>query len=70
MRHIEKVLLPILLLLSVIPLYAQQETERDSLVRLIEAKAASLEDTNGVQYRKVIGPARFLHNDTKSLSVL
>ena len=64
MRHIEKVLLPILLLLSVIPLYAQQETERDSLVRLIEAKAASLEDTNGVQYRKVIGPARFLHNDT------
>ena len=44
MRHIEKVLLPILLLLSVIPLYAQQETERDSLVRLIEAKAASLED--------------------------
>ena len=64
MRHIEKVLFPILLLLSVIPLYAQQETERDSLVRLIEAKAASLEDTNGVQYRKVIGPARFLHNDT------
>jgi lipopolysaccharide export system protein LptA len=44
--------------------YAQTKGERDSLVRLLDAKSASLiENMNGV-YRKVIGPARFFHNNT------
>lgn len=36
----------------------------DSLVSLISAKSMALLDSLGATYRKVIGPARFLHNDT------
>ncbi len=43
---------------------AQQKEEADSLVRLIEANSAHLQEINGISYRKVIGPARFLHNNT------
>ena len=60
-----KLFLPILLLhLIATAVNAQQTAQKDSLVRLIEARSASLMDTNGVAYRKIIGPARFLHNDT------
>ncbi len=46
-------------------LYAQEKKEaQDSLVRLVEAASAQLQEINGVSYRKVIGPARFLHNNT------
>ena len=43
--------------------YAQGQ-DRDSLVTLVSAKSAQLIEKDGVNYRKVIGPARFLHNDT------
>ncbi len=44
---------------------AQEKKEaKDSLVRLVDAKSAHLQEINGVSYRKVIGPARFLHNNT------
>lgn len=43
---------------------AQQKENADSLVRLIEAKSGHLQEIDGVSYRKFIGPARFLHNDT------
>ncbi|MBP3663027.1 MAG: hypothetical protein J6J25_07975 [Bacteroidales bacterium] len=46
------------------PLFAQQEQEQDSLVVLISAKSAQMVDIEGASYRKVIGPARFLHNNT------
>ena len=45
------------------PLRAQQE-KKDSLVTLVSAKSAQLIEQNGQSFRKVVGPARFLHNDT------
>lgn len=44
--------------------FAQMKQDRDSLVRLVDAKAAKLEDVNGQPFRVVKGPARFLHNNT------
>ncbi|MBR3388750.1 MAG: hypothetical protein IKG84_11115 [Bacteroidales bacterium] len=44
------------------PSYAQDR--RDSLVTLVSAKSASLIERNGQNFRKVVGPARFLHNNT------
>ena len=38
--------------------------EKDSLVYLLSSKSAQTVVINGINYRKVIGPARFLHNDT------
>lgn len=43
---------------------AQQKETSDSLVRLVYAKSAQLYEQDGFSYRKVVGPARFLHNDT------
>lgn len=40
-----------------------QET-KDSLVILLSSKSAQMVDIEGASYRKVIGPARFLHNGT------
>ena len=37
---------------------------KDSLVTLVSAKSAQLIERNGQNYRKVTGPARFLHNNT------
>lgn len=50
--------------LMLAPLKAQQKEQSDSLVRLISAKSMEQVDRNGQSYRKVIGPARFLHNNT------
>ena len=38
--------------------------DRDSLVRLIEAKSIKLTEIGGAPFRIVKGPARFLHNNT------
>ena len=38
--------------------------DKDSLVVLLSSKSAQMVDVKGASYRKVIGPARFLHNDT------
>jgi len=46
-----------------LPLRAQEE-KKDSLVTLVSAKSAQLIEKNGQSFRKVVGPARFLHNDT------
>ncbi|MBQ6762683.1 MAG: hypothetical protein IJP49_08015 [Bacteroidales bacterium] len=47
------------------PVHAQSKNEkRDSLVTLVSAKSAQLIEKNGQNYRKVVGPARFLHNNT------
>ena len=47
-------------------LYAgnQEQEEKDSLVVLLSSKSAQMVDVEGARYRKVIGPARFLHNNT------
>lgn len=41
-----------------------REGTQDSLVVLLSAKSAQMLDIDGVSYRKVVGPARFLHNGT------
>ena len=48
---------------SLLPVLAQSESQ-DSLVVLISSKSAQMVDVEGASYRKVVGPARFLHNDT------
>ena len=55
-----------LLLCLVLPLAAQNRREEpaDSLVRLMSAQSAELIQDKGRNYRKVVGPARFLHNKT------
>lgn len=53
-----------LALFAGIPVVAQQTESQDSLVVLVSSKSAQVVDVDGASYRKVIGPARFLHNDT------
>ena len=64
MHILKKIFLCMLAAMAGFPLFAQQEQEQDSLVVLISAKSAQMVDIEGASYRKVIGPARFLHNNT------
>ncbi len=66
MRLLKKLIYSIAVLLCTLPLSAQnQKTEdRDSLVQLLSSKSAQMVDVEGARYRKVVGPARFLHNGT------
>lgn len=59
-----KLALVLLAILAVLPLSAQQQEEKDSLIWLMSAKSAKMVDVEGGRYRQVIGPARFLHNGT------
>ena len=61
-----KVLIAACVLMSAVFRLSAQErgSQVDSLVRLLSAKSMELIDKDGVSYRKVTGPARFLHNDT------
>ena len=43
---------------------ASGQEKKDSLVTLVSSKSAQLIEKNGENFRKVVGPARFLHNDT------
>lgn len=53
------------LLLFSFTLVAQEKEPADSLIRLIHAEgSAELLEINGQSCRKVVGPARFLHNNT------
>ena len=45
-------------------LSVQAQEKKDDKVRLISAKSAQLLQIDDVDYRKVVGPAKFLHNDT------
>ena len=60
----KRLLLFICAVLSVISASAQQQEQSDSLVILMSAKSAQMVDVEGASYRKVVGPARFLHNNT------
>lgn len=45
--------------------FSQQKQEpADSLIRLLEANSAQLLQIDTMVYRKVVGPARFFHNNT------
>jgi lipopolysaccharide export system protein LptA len=59
-----KIIFIFLALLAGIPVVAQETESQDSLVILVSSKSAQVVDVDGASYRKVIGPARFLHNDT------
>ena len=52
------------LLFTALSLSAQRTEQKDSLVRLMSAQSGHLKQKNGIDYREIIGPARFLHNDT------
>ena len=62
----KKLIYILLALLVSLPLSAQKQSEEqnDSLIWLMSAKSAKMVDAEGGRYRKVIGPARFLHNGT------
>ena len=64
MNFLRKILPAVLMLLPAISLSAQNGEDRDSLVTLISAKSAQLIQQENINYRKVIGPAKFLHNNT------
>ena len=65
MSFLKNILICILAFAAGLPLAAQQKKEQeDSLVVLLSAKSAQMVDIEGASYRKVVGPARFLHNDT------
>ena len=53
-----------LLFLTAAALSLGAQEQKDDKVRLISAKTAQLLQIDGVDYRKVVGPAKFLHNDT------
>lgn len=53
----------VLAVASLLPALAQTQGQ-DSLVVLVSSKSAQVVDVEGASYRKVVGPARFLHNDT------
>jgi len=58
-------LLVLAIMISPFCLLAQTPDEQvDSLVSLLSAKRLKQMEINGVPYRKVEGPARFLHNNT------
>lgn len=62
----KRLLLTFLAVFAGLPhLSAQNNAERtDSLVRLMSARQMELVERNGSSFRKVTGPARFLHNNT------
>ena len=43
---------------------SDEKEEKDSLVFLLSSKSAQMVEIDGISYRKVVGPARFLHNGT------
>ena len=63
---VKRLLAALLLLSAALRLTAQNNRQQptDSLVRLMSAQSAELIQENNRNFRKVIGPARFLHNKT------
>ena len=59
-----KLLYGILAILICLPAMSQNKEQEDSLVVLMSSQSAQVVDIQGASYRKVIGPARFLHNNT------
>lgn len=64
--NFRKLFISVVTVLSTLTSLSAQEngSQKDSLVRLLSAQSMELIDKDGVDYRKVTGPARFLHNDT------
>ncbi|MGM9762445.1 MAG: OstA-like protein [Candidatus Cryptobacteroides sp.] len=60
----KRLTLILLLLVACLPVFSQTKGQTDSLVILMSSKSAQAVDVEGARYRKVVGPARFLHNNT------
>ena len=58
---LHRLLLLLLLTAAALPVNAQKKKNK---VELISAKSAQLLEIGGKPHRKVVGPAKFLHNDT------
>ncbi|MBQ9893230.1 MAG: hypothetical protein IJM35_08775 [Bacteroidales bacterium] len=64
MRFCPRTILAAALLALPFALSAQRKDRSDSLVTLISAQSAQLIEEGGEHFRKVIGPAKFFHNNT------
>ena len=64
--NFRQLFISVVTVLSTLTSLSAQEngSQKDSLVRLLSAQSMELIEKDGVDYRKVTGPARFLHNDT------
>ena len=64
--NFRKLFISVVTVLSTLTSLSAQEngSQKDSLVRLLSAQSMELIEKDGIDYRKVTGPARFLHNDT------
>ena len=63
MRIILRFIAVTLALLTGLSVHAQKNEQRDSLVTLLNSQSAQMVAIEGNSYRKVVGPARFLHNN-------
>jgi len=63
---VKKALFPVIFLLfgTIINLPAQDTEPADSLVRLLSAQSVRMVQKEGENFREVVGPASFLHNNT------
>ncbi len=64
MRHLRLIAAAAAIQLFLPQVVRAQQQPDDSLVVLISSKSAQVVDIEGAAYRKVIGPARFFHNNT------
>ena len=61
LNSLHRLLLLLLLTVAALPVHAQKKKNK---VELISAQSAQLLEIDGQPHRKVVGPAKFLHNDT------
>ena len=66
MHILKKLTIILISLVLSLPVFGQNsgQEKKDSLVVLLSSKSAQMVDVEGARYRKVVGPARFLHNNT------
>ncbi len=63
----KKIFIFLIGLFGVLGGYVNAQETSDSLVRLDYAKSAELLEIDGASFRKVVGPAQFMHNNTYML---
>ena len=73
MKLFRKLVIPVLVIMAGFSVMSRAQVqqakkseseEKDSLVVLLSSKSAQMVDIEGASYRKIVGPARFLHNGT------
>ena len=73
MKLFRKLVIPVLVIMASFSVMSRAQVQRekkseqetkDSLVVLLSSKSAQMVDIEGASYRKIVGPARFLHNGT------